>query len=62
PWVIVAPFSLPGVYRSSRLHSFTDLPSLEVVSPNRDLCDDSRAKCRYFGQRSGCQYQVSGAS
>ncbi|KAG0703442.1 S-adenosyl-L-methionine-dependent methyltransferase [Suillus ampliporus] len=63
PWVIVAPFALPGerirvrVYRSSRLHSFADL--LEVVSPNSDLRDDSRAKCRYFGQCSGCQYQES---
>lgn len=62
PWVIVAPFALPGerirvrVYRSSRLHSFADL--LEVVSPNLDLRDDSRAKCRYFGQCSGCQYQM----
>lgn len=61
PWVIVAPFALPGerirvrVYRSSRLHSFADL--LEVVSPNIDLRDNSRAKCRYFGQCSGCQYQ-----
>ncbi|KAG1908749.1 S-adenosyl-L-methionine-dependent methyltransferase [Suillus fuscotomentosus] len=62
PWVIVAPFALPGerirvrVYRSSRLHSFADL--LEVVSPNLDLRDNSRAKCRYFGQCSGCQYQM----
>ncbi|KAG2753493.1 S-adenosyl-L-methionine-dependent methyltransferase [Suillus brevipes Sb2] len=62
PWVIVAPFALPGerirvrVYRSSRLHSFADL--LEVVSPNSELRDDSRAKCRYFGQCSGCQYQM----
>ena len=60
--MIVAPFALPGerirvrVYRSSRLHSFADL--VEVVTPNPDLRDDSRAKCRYFGKCSGCQYQV----
>lgn len=63
PWVIVAPFALPGerirvqVYRSARLHSFADL--VEVIIPNHDLRDDSRVKCRYFGKCSGCQYQVS---
>jgi tRNA (uracil-5-)-methyltransferase len=63
PWVIVAPFALPGerirvrVYRSARLHSFADL--VEVITPNPDLRDDSRVKCRYFGRCSGCQYQVS---
>ncbi|OAX31345.1 S-adenosyl-L-methionine-dependent methyltransferase [Rhizopogon vinicolor AM-OR11-026] len=62
PWVIVAPFALPRerirvrVYRSSRLHSFADL--VEVITPNPDLRDDSRVKCRYFGKCSGCQYQM----
>ncbi|KAF9221276.1 tRNA methyltransferase, partial [Gyrodon lividus] len=61
-WVIVAPFALPGerirvrVYRSSRLHSFGDL--LDVVSPNPELRDSSRVKCKYFGKCSGCQYQM----
>ncbi|KAJ8594394.1 S-adenosyl-L-methionine-dependent methyltransferase [Rhizopogon salebrosus TDB-379] len=62
PWVIVAPFALPGerirvrVYRSARLHSFADL--VEVITPSPDLRDDSRIKCRYFGKCSGCQYQM----
>lgn len=61
-WVIVAPFALPGerirvrVYRSARLHSFADLVS--VVTPNPDLRDEGRVQCKYFGQCSGCQYQV----
>lgn len=61
-WVIVAPFALPGerirvrVYRSARLHSFADLVS--VVTPNPDLRDEHRVQCKYFGQCSGCQYQV----
>ncbi|KIK95989.1 hypothetical protein PAXRUDRAFT_139490 [Paxillus rubicundulus Ve08.2h10] len=62
PWVIVAPFALPGetirvrVYRSSRLHSFADL--LDVLSPNSELRDSSRVTCKYFGKCSGCQYQM----
>ncbi|KAG6333304.1 hypothetical protein ID866_5781 [Astraeus odoratus] len=61
-WVIVAPFALPGetirvrVYRSSRLHSFAD--TLEVISPNPELRDNSRVQCKYFGKCSGCQYQM----
>ncbi|KAF8439365.1 S-adenosyl-L-methionine-dependent methyltransferase [Boletus edulis BED1] len=61
-WVIVAPFALPGerirvrVYRGARLHSFADL--LDVLNPNPDLRDDSRVQCKYFGQCSGCQYQM----
>ncbi|KAF8549337.1 S-adenosyl-L-methionine-dependent methyltransferase [Imleria badia] len=61
-WVIVAPFALPGerirvrVYRNARLHSFADL--LSVLSPNPDLRDDRRVQCKYFGQCSGCQYQM----
>ncbi|KIJ58937.1 hypothetical protein HYDPIDRAFT_118997, partial [Hydnomerulius pinastri MD-312] len=61
-WVIVAPFALPGetirvrVYRQSRLHSFADL--LNVVTPNPELRDQSRIKCKYFGKCSGCQYQM----
>lgn len=62
PWVIVAPFALPGehirvrVYRSAHLHSFADLVS--VITPNPDWRDDSRVQCKYFGKCSGCQYQV----
>lgn len=38
PWVIVAPFALPGesirvrAYRSARLHSFADL--VDILTPN----------------------------
>ncbi|KAH7884083.1 tRNA methyltransferase [Phlebopus sp. FC_14] len=61
-WALVAPFALPGekirvrVFRNSRLHSFADL--LEVLSPNAELRDPSRIKCKYFGKCSGCQYQM----
>jgi len=62
PWVVVIPFALPGekllarVYRNSRLHSFADL--IKIITPNPDLRDPDRIKCRYFGSCSGCQYQV----
>ncbi|KAJ6592841.1 S-adenosyl-L-methionine-dependent methyltransferase [Mycena capillaripes] len=62
PWVVVVPFALPGetvrvrVYRNARLHSFADL--IEVITPNTELRDDSRAQCKYFGTCAGCQYQM----
>ncbi|KAH7906899.1 S-adenosyl-L-methionine-dependent methyltransferase [Hygrophoropsis aurantiaca] len=62
PWVIVAPFALPGekitvrIYRSSRLHSFADL--LNVDTPNPELRDPTRIRCKYFSKCSGCQYQM----
>jgi tRNA (uracil-5-)-methyltransferase len=66
PWVIVVPFALPGetikvrVHRSSRMHSFADLLSIEVM--NTELRDPSRVKCKYFGSCAGCQYQVPTSS
>ena len=62
PWAIVVPLALPGekirvrTYRQGRLHSYGDL--LEVITPNAELRDDSRAQCKYFGSCAGCQYQV----
>ncbi|EGN94183.1 hypothetical protein SERLA73DRAFT_97034 [Serpula lacrymans var. lacrymans S7.3] len=62
PWVVVVPFSLPGekvrarIYRDSRLRSYADLLSVEV--PNPELRNPSNVKCKYFGQCSGCQYQM----
>ena len=62
PWAIVVPFALPGekirvhTYRQGRLHSYGDL--LEVITPNAELRDDSRAQCKYFDSCAGCQYQV----
>ena len=61
-WAIVVPLALPGekirvrTYRQGRLHSYGDL--LEVITPNAELRDDSRAQCKYFGSCAGCQYQV----
>ncbi|RDB19521.1 tRNA (uracil(54)-C(5))-methyltransferase [Hypsizygus marmoreus] len=62
PWTVILPFALPGervrarIYRNARLHSFADL--LEVVTPNSELRDPSRVKCKYFGSCAGCQYQM----
>lgn len=62
PWAIVVPLALPGekirvrTYRQGRLHSYGDL--LEVITPNAELRDDSRAQCKYFGSCAGCQYQM----
>ena len=62
PWVVITPVSLPGetirarIYRQSHLCSYADF--VELVKPNPQYRDDSRVKCKYFGQCSGCQYQV----
>ncbi|KAJ3548963.1 hypothetical protein NM688_g5232 [Phlebia brevispora] len=62
PWVVVTPHALPGerirvrIYQHSYLFSYADL--LEIVEPNPKYRDDSRVKCKYFGQCSGCQYQM----
>jgi hypothetical protein len=65
PWAVLVPFALPGetvrarVYRHARLHSFADLVAVET--PNPELRDMDRVKCRYFGACAGCQYQVCAA-
>ena len=57
-WAIVVPLALPGekirvrTYRPGRLHPYSDL--LEVITPNAELRDDSRAQCKYFGSCAGC--------
>ncbi|KAG8756851.1 tRNA(m5U54)methyltransferase [Serendipita sp. 396] len=62
PWVVATPFSLPGerirvkIVRNGRMLSHADL--LGIVQSNQALRDDSRVKCRYFGECSGCQYQM----
>ncbi|KAG8835768.1 tRNA(m5U54)methyltransferase [Serendipita sp. 399] len=62
PWVVATPFSLPGekirvkIVRNGRMLSYADL--LEVIRGNPVLRDDKRVKCRYFGECSGCQYQM----
>ncbi|KAF8228593.1 S-adenosyl-L-methionine-dependent methyltransferase [Tricholoma matsutake] len=62
PWAVVVPLSLPGekvrvrIYRNARMHSLADL--LEVITPNLELRDPSRVKCKYFGSCGGCQYQM----
>ncbi|KAF8991948.1 S-adenosyl-L-methionine-dependent methyltransferase [Cyathus striatus] len=61
-WAIMIPNVLPGervrarVYRHARMHSFADL--VEVLEPNKEMRDDSRVKCKYFGECAGCQYQM----
>jgi len=63
PWVVVVPFALPGekirarIFANNHLHSLGDL--VEVISPNDELRDMTRVKCRYFGVCGGCQYQAS---
>ncbi|KAF8883823.1 S-adenosyl-L-methionine-dependent methyltransferase [Infundibulicybe gibba] len=62
PWAVIIPFSLPGetiqarIYRNARMHSFADL--ITVLTPNPDLRDSDRIKCKYFGSCAGCQYQM----
>ncbi|KAF8629011.1 hypothetical protein AX17_005867 [Amanita inopinata Kibby_2008] len=62
PWAIVTRFCLPGeivrvkVYWNQRLHSCADL--MEVVTPNLELRDNNRIKCKYFSKCGGCQYQM----
>ncbi|KIL61201.1 hypothetical protein M378DRAFT_82761 [Amanita muscaria Koide BX008] len=62
PWVIVTRFCLPNetvrvrLYWNKRLHSFADV--IEVVTPNLELRDNSRIKCKYFAECGGCQYQM----
>jgi hypothetical protein len=59
---VITPFALPGetilarVVRHSRLHSYADL--VEVLVPNKEMRDNERVRCRYFGVCAGCQYQV----
>ncbi|GJE92113.1 tRNA methyltransferase [Phanerochaete sordida] len=62
PWVVVTPFALPGevfrakVYSQGFFYSRADL--IEIITPNPELRDDSRVKCKYFTQCGGCQYQM----
>ncbi|KAF7793328.1 hypothetical protein EIP86_004440 [Pleurotus ostreatoroseus] len=62
PWAVLVPFALPGevvkarIFKNMFMHSFADL--LEVIKPNPKYRDDSRVKCKYFGECSGCQYQL----
>ncbi|CAA7266427.1 unnamed protein product [Cyclocybe aegerita] len=62
PWAIVVPCALPGetvhvrIGRYEKMHSCASV--VEVVSPNTELRDDSRVRCKYFGTCGGCQYQM----
>ncbi|KAJ3508547.1 hypothetical protein NLJ89_g5697 [Agrocybe chaxingu] len=62
PWAIVVPCALPRemvrvrIGRYERMHSCASV--VEVVSPNTELRDDSRVRCKYFGTCGGCQYQM----
>jgi tRNA (uracil-5-)-methyltransferase len=61
--VYVVPFTVPGdtvkvkVYRhlQNEHHSVADF--ISVIKPSA-LRDDSRVKCKYFSQCSGCQFQM----
>ncbi len=66
PWPLVIPFALPNervritIRRNNHLHSTTSL--VQVLSPNTELRDMSRVRCKYFGECGGCQYQVCNSS
>lgn len=64
-WVLAVPHALPGekvkvrVDRNERLYSKCDL--LEVLEKSDERRDDLIG-CKYFGECSGCQYQVGSLS